>query len=265
VLLLLIYGTYVFAMFSLQDQTLYPATVLTGREAEILARQEGLAPWPADSREPRGYLSEPTTSASGTVLVFHGNGGTALGRAYYAAAFNHLGYRVLLAEYPGYGARPGSYGERSFVPDAVSMFDSALAEFGPPIYLVGESLGAGVASAVARDRSREVAGVALITPWDSLPDIAQERYPLLPARLVMKSRYDNVANLASYAGPKAVAMALEDEIIPNEHTRRLYDSLGQPKRLWRFEGAGHNSWPVEPDEVWWKQLVGFWASGGSDR
>jgi pimeloyl-ACP methyl ester carboxylesterase len=259
------YSAIVLAMFLSQDGTLYPATTYTREYADSLARNEGLASWPTAAGDSKGYVAESTTgTAAGTVIVFHGNGGSALDRAYYALALNRLGYRVLLAEYPGYGARSGSFGESSFVPDALSTFDSAREEFGAPLYVLGESIGAGVASAVARDRAASVAGVALITPWDSLPDLAQAKYPLLPARFIMNSRFDNMANLASYPGPKAVAMALNDEIIPNAHTRRLYDSLGQPKRLWRFENAGHNSWPTAPAEVWWTELAAFWAADRED-
>jgi hypothetical protein len=259
---LLGYLAVVVFMYVSQDETLYPATTFSPEYAQARSSAEGLAAWPAGASDPKGYVSEPASGTPvGTVLVFHGNGGSALDRTYFASAFNRLGYRVLLAEYPGYGARPGSYGEKSFVSDALSTFDMAEAEFGSPLYVLGESLGAGVASAVARDRGRKVAGVALITPWDSLPDLAQTKYPLLPARFVMKSRFDNMANLASYAGPKAVAMATADELIPNAHTSRLYDSLGQPKRLWRFEGAGHNSWPSTAEEPWWSEVADFWATG----
>jgi alpha-beta hydrolase superfamily lysophospholipase len=219
-LVVLCYSAVVLVMFLSQDQTLYPATTYTREYAEARSRREGFVSWPMGASDPTGYVAESTTGTTlGTVIVFHGNAGTALDRAYYARALNRLGYRVLLAEYPGYGARSGSFGESSFVPDALSAFDSASADFGTPLYLLGESLGAGVASAVARDRGQAVAGVALITPWDSLPDLAQATYPLLPARFMMKSRFDNVANLASYPGPKAVAMALDDQIIPSARTR----------------------------------------------
>lgn len=256
------YLAVVIVMFLSQDRMLYLPTTFTQEYADALSSREGLAQWPTGAPSPKGYVAESTTGTTvGTVIVFHGNAGAALDRAYYASAFNRLGYRVLLAEYPGYGARSGSFGERSFVPDALAVFDLASEEFGAPLYVLGESLGAGAASAVARDRGRMVAGVALITPWDSLPDWAQGMYPLFPVRFIMKSRFDNMANLESYPGPKAVAMALDDEVIPNAHTRRLYDSLGQPKRLWRFEGAGHNTWPSAPDEEWWSELATFWAAG----
>ena len=145
-----------------------------------------LAIWPAASGAAfRGYASadpmEPVP-ARGTVVVFHGNAGSARDRGYYLAALERRGYRVVLAEYPGYGGRDGELGESSFVVDGRETARRALAEFGGPLWLWGESLGAGVAAAVATEPALPVAGVVLITPWGSLPDLAQALYWYLPAR-----------------------------------------------------------------------------------
>jgi hypothetical protein len=77
---------------------------------------------------------------------------------------------------------------------------------------------------------------------------------------MLKDSYDNVANLAKYRGPVAVVMAGQDEIISNRLTQRLYDALRQPKRLWTFPKAGHNSWPSGPDEPWWGEMMNFLES-----
>lgn len=34
--------------------------------------------------------------------------------------------------------------------------------------------------------------------WDSLPALAQTHYPILPARWLVRDRYDNVENLRGY-------------------------------------------------------------------
>jgi len=48
------------------------------------------------------------SSPKGTVTVFHGNAGPAAGREFYLQALAPLNYRVILAEYPGYGGRTGT-------------------------------------------------------------------------------------------------------------------------------------------------------------
>lgn len=53
------------------------------------------------------------------MIVFHGNAGAAIDRSYYVDALTPLGYRVVLAEYPGYGGRSGQPREKVFVADAI--------------------------------------------------------------------------------------------------------------------------------------------------
>lgn len=261
--IIIFYVLIVIAAFFFQDFLLYPAASITPEQAKDRYARLGFAPWPDDVPGHRGYLSESLIEpVLGTVIVFHGNAGTALDRAYYPRALNRLGYRVILAEYPGYGSRSGSFGEQSFVDDAAVVLDEAKGRFGSPVFLIGESLGAGVAAALAARMPDSVDGIALITPWDSLPDLAQRKFWFLPAGLIVKSEFDNIANLASYGGPKAVLIAAEDSIIPPRHAMRLYQALGQPRRLWTFEGAGHNSWPASADEKWWAELVDYLALHG---
>ena len=218
-----------------------------------------LAVWPAASGPAfRGYVSANSLESAptrGTVVVFHGNAGSARDRHYYLAALERRSYRVVLAEYPGYGGRAGELGESSFVADGQETARRALAEFGGPLWLWGESLGAGVAAAVAADRTLPVAGVALITPWDNLPDLAQALYGYLPARWLVRDRYDNGANLSQYPGPVAILIAEQDEIIPAQHSQRLYERLREPKRRWVFPHAGHNSWPAHSTAAWWDEVL----------
>ena len=77
-----------------------------------------------------------------------------------------LGYRVLLAEYPGYGARKGELSEETFVRDAKETLRVASERYGGPLYLLGESLGCAVAAAAAKDSPVEIDGLILITPWE---------------------------------------------------------------------------------------------------
>jgi pimeloyl-ACP methyl ester carboxylesterase len=265
--LLLFYLAVVLFFYLVQDRILYQAARFpAGRAAERAARL-GLRPFPGDIPGHRGYLAEPSPpdSARGTYVVFHGNAGAALDRIYYAEALGRLGYRVVLAEYPGYGCRAGSAGERAFTADAVALLDEVRARFGAPVFLAGESLGAAVGAALAAARPGGVDGVALITPWDSLARLAQAKYPFLPARLLVKSKYDNRANLAAFGGPKMVLYAEGDEVVPPKHSRRLFESLGEPKKLIVFEGRGHNTWPASPEEGWWREMVEFLNKNGDNR
>ena len=251
------YLLLVLAAYLMQERMLYFPGVEPRRQTVEMAAWLGLALWP-DADEYRGLVSAtPPTAPKGTILVWHGNGGSAVHRVHYVRALEPLGYRVVLLEYPGYGSRPGEMSEASFVRDALEATRLAKEAFGGPLYAWGESLGCGIASAVAADSELEIQGAVMLTPWDTLPDLAQRIYWYLPARWIVRDRYDNVSNLRAFDGPVVVLMAGQDEIIPNMHSMRLHASLPGEKRLWIFEGAGHNTWPTAPDTEWWAEVMAF--------
>ncbi len=253
------------AGYLLQGQLIYFPSRYSTESLAREARPRSLAMWPDSDEGYRGLLALGSTGERGTVLVFHGNGGSALDRFRYVAALEPLGFRVLLAEYPGYGPRQGRPSERALVADARSTFRLVQEQFGGPVYVWGESLGCGVATAVAADPSLEVDGLALITPFSSLPDMAQAVYRLPPLRGLVRDRYDSVANLQGFEKPVVVLVAGRDELIPRDQPQRLYDSLTAEKRRWVVEGAGHNIWPAWPEEPWWGEVAGFLeaeSSGG---
>ncbi len=256
-------------VFVVQRNMLYfPDPAPSAIEAVRLGGGMTLEPWPAGHPAFRGYAGEGLPEGSpvrGTVVVFHGNAGGARDRFYYWLALEARGYRVVLAEYPGYGGRGGELGEDSFVRDGRETARQALAAFGGPLLVWGESLGAAVAAGVAADPTLPVAGVVLITPWDRLSDLAQTLYWYLPARWLLRDRYDNIAYLNQYGGKVAVLVAERDEIIPARHSQRLYDALREPKRRWVFEEAGHNSWPIDPRAAWWDEVLGWLEAGADER
>ncbi|MEW6427634.1 MAG: alpha/beta hydrolase [Thermodesulfobacteriota bacterium] len=214
--------------------------------------------WPVDGAGYRGIISRKGPPFTlGTVVVFHGNAGPAVSRLYYFPALEPRGYRVVLIEYPGYGGRIGQLSEKNLVADARRSVYLAKEQFGGPVYLWGESLGCGVATALVKDDRLRPRGVALLTPWDSLLNLGKEKFPWLPVRLLLRDSYDNMTNLDGYVGPVAVIMAKRDEVIPNELTERLFNAISPPKRMWTFDSAGHNDWPNGPNLGWWGEIMDF--------
>ena len=218
-----------------------------------------IRPWPSPPKEYRGLVSlREVRQAEGTVIVFHGNAGTAADRVLYEKALGALGYRVILAEYPAYGGRKGKLGEKSFVNDGRETVRLASEQFGGPIFLLGESLGCGVAAAIARETSVKIGGVLLITPWDTLASVAQTKYPYVPVKLFLTDTYDSIGNLRSFMGRIAVVGAGRDEIIPIGHAHALFASLASPtKRMWILKEAGHNDWSLFTNASWWKEIMNF--------
>ncbi len=220
---------------------------------------ENLAMWPTAGADYRGLITaKEVSSPSGTLVLFHGNGGTAYDRSFYLQPLRELGFRVILAEYPKYGGRSGKVGEKPFVADGLETLRLAHAQYGEPIYLLGESLGCGVAAAIAKQTATPVAGIILITPWDTLALVAKSLFPFLPVSMLLTDKYDSIGNLQSYKGPISVVAAERDEILPIKHAHNLYANLPEgKKRLWVIRGAGHNDWPFSADATLFKEITDF--------
>ncbi|NJD07560.1 MAG: alpha/beta hydrolase [Methylococcaceae bacterium] len=223
------------------------------------ATPEGFTPW-VKYGELRGYLAEPEQTAKATAVVFHGNAGHAGERDYYAAALAPLGLRVILAEYPGYGPRPGRIDEESLVADARRTLAQAGHDFPGPLLALGESLGAGGVAGAVADPELSIAGLMLITPWNSLVKPAQFHYPWLPVDWILQDRYDSTRNLAQFARPVLVAVAEQDSIVPARFGTDLYQSLTGTRQLRLIPKADHNDWFFRVDASWWQDSIDFLLS-----
>jgi pimeloyl-ACP methyl ester carboxylesterase len=226
---------------------------------ERMLAYENMKLWQATAEDYQGLIAASDAPApNGTIVLFHGNGGTALDRGFYLKPFMELGFRVILAEYPKYGGRPGKVGEKPFVAAGLETVRLAFEQYKEPLYLVGESLGCGVAAAVAKQTSVPVAGIILITPWDTLASVAKSLFPFLPVKLVLTDKYDSIDNLQGFQKNISVIGAERDEILPIKHAMNLYNALPEGrKRLWIIKGAGHNDWPMHTDASLFKEMTDF--------
>ncbi len=134
------------------------------------------------------------------------------------------------------------------------VFAAALAQWRTPLYLVGESLGAGMASQVVKGNESSVAGVVLITPWDSLADVAGEKYPIFPVKWMLHDRFDSVAAVARYDGPLVIVGAQQDTLIPVAHAQR-FASEHDRARLMLLPTADHDTWmgAMRPQD--WQRIL----------
>ena len=230
-------------------------------EATLLgeARHFGLQPWRDDSGAIIGWRTPGRESATARMLVLHGNAGYALHRMYYVLGLQSLGnsWEVILFEYPGYGARAGTASADAFRDSATAATELLLEEDERPVYILGESLGSGVASHLAATFPSELAGLLLVTPFTSLADVARRHFPILPIRALLKENFDSAASLRGYQGPVAFLVAGSDEVVPTELGEQLHDGYQGPKWLRIVAGAGHNTLPMDAREPWWGEVSAF--------
>jgi len=238
-----------------QRKLLYFPTKLPTNLANQMAADLGFEPWQNAAGETIGWKMASSIEPQASVLILHGNAGWAGGRDYLARPIHSVdGFNSYVMEYPGYGARGGSSALKSWL----AAGEAAIASLPTncPIYLVSESLGAGVAAHLAGKYPDRIKGLVMLVPYDNLASLAQSKMPLLLPYLFLADRYQPAEWLKGYRGPVFVVIAEQDEVIPPKFGHRLYDSYAGPKRLQIVKGASHNE-VAEQSPEWWKTAFEF--------
>lgn len=175
-------------------------------------------------------------------------------------AQHFAGYSLLLMNYRGYGGSGGRPGETALYADALRIHDYAVMRPDVDtarIVLMGRSLGSAMAVRVATAR-RSVRAVLLVSPLDSATDLARRHYPWLPVSLLLRHRFEAVADAARIDAPLLAVVAQRDSIIPMSHSRRLYAAWHGPKAWREIENADHND--VSDTAAYWQAIGEFLAA-----
>ena len=157
----------------------------------------------------------PASGARGFVLFCHGNAGNISHRLDSLIILNKLGLSTLIFDYRGYGRSQGKPSEQGTYDDAEAAWNYLTREKGvlpQKIILFGRSLGAAVASHLARENTP--GDLIMESCFTSVPDIASDLYPFLPARLLSRLEYNAMDNVINVGCPVLIVHSPDDEIIP---------------------------------------------------
>lgn len=181
---------------------------------------------------------------SGKALIyFGGNAEDVAGSidAFAAALPEHSLYFV---NYRGYGGSSGKPTETDLFADGLAIHDHVRARHSS-IAVLGRSLGSGVAVYLAS--RRPVEGLVLVTPYDSLVNVAQEHLPHLPVGLLMRDRYDSASRARDVAAPVLAVIAQGDEIISEARSAALVAAFASEQvTVELVPGVGHNTLDWSP-------------------
>lgn len=151
---------------------------------------------------------------------------------------------LFLVNYRGYGGSSGRPTEAGLRADALEVFDHVRRNHSG-IGVMGRSLGSGVAVQLAS--ARPVEHLVLVTPYDSLVNVAREYFRWLPIGLLLKDRYESTSRAAAVKAPVLIVIAGDDEIIPRARTEALAKAFrpGQVQ-IADISGVGHNTLDWSP-------------------
>lgn len=164
---------------------------------------------------PHGYVS-------GAILYFNGR------RESPTTIFRFLAtlkdQAVAAFNYRGLGPSTGAPSEKALVDDGLHVLDWLSTRIQIPIssiIIVGRSLGSGIAIQVSA--AREIAGLILISPFDSLVNVIRKRIRFFP-RFLLEDKFDSVRHISKVRCPVLSITGARDITIPTELTRTLFDN-----------------------------------------
>ncbi len=184
-----------------------------------------------------------------TLVYFHGNGSALANRAPRIAVYQNAGWGVAMMTYRGYGGSTGTPGEAANIADAKQLYASLVSAGIPErqLILYGESLGTGVATAVAV--AAKPAGLILEAPYTTLPDAGAARFWFVPVRWLMREHYDTRSIISRVTAPILILHGERDSVIPIALGRQIAQRTTSLTNFIEFPDGGHNDLYLPPNHA----------------
>lgn len=254
------YSLLVAAVYLMQGRMLYLPGV-PGRTLELTPANAGMEyedVWLETSDGVRLHGWFVPGQSDRVLLFFHGNAGNISHRIESIRQFLELGLSVMIIDYRGYGQSGGSTSERGIYRDADAAWNYLRDARGEnDIVVFGRSLGASVAARLAA--RQQPSALIVESSFTSVPDIAQELYPWLPARWLSRLRHATHAYIKDVSCPVLVVHSRDDEIIPFHHGEAIYAAAPEPRTLLELKGT-HNDAFIRDERVYLDGLRKFLAT-----
>jgi len=159
---------------------------------------------------------------------------------------------VALINYRGWGLSEGKPSEKTMFSDAVEVYDNLKNRNNidtSRIYVIGRSIGTGVATYLSSQR--KVAETFLITPYDSMIDVAQDQYPYVPIFMLIKHPFESYKYAPRITSRMMALIAKHDMTISAQRSFNLIQAWSG-KTSWMEINADHSS--IMNNELVWKKI-----------
>ena len=158
------------------------------------------------------------------------------------------GFDAVAFNYRGNGLSRGIPSEKALYEDALKIYDNFAKD--KEVYLIGRSLGSGVATYIAS--KREVKKLFLITPYDSIENVAKEKYPIFPISLLLRYKFNSKKYIEQVKAPIIIFMVKGDKTVSNKRTKNLIKHIKSSYTLKIFEHTTHAD--ILQDKIFIKEL-----------
>ena len=203
----------------------------------------------------RGYVYHPEGEpAMQDLFIYFAGRGEDVRATAQALHWLPPGFGFAALNYRGVADSQGDPSEVASVQDARQFADHLRQAFPQTrLHVVGRSLGTGVAiQLVARE---DFSSLQLVTPYDSLLEVAKRRYPLVPLSLLLRHQFNSLANSREVAAKTQVLLAETDDVVLHERSQKLIAAWPTPVSVQTIAGSNHHD--IMGFEATWLHLVDF--------
>jgi pimeloyl-ACP methyl ester carboxylesterase len=182
----------------------------------------------------------PEPDARCAVLFCHGKGANVSHQQHTIEVLRQtLHGFVLVFDYPGFGHSEGQPSEAGCYAATDAAYQWLVQRMPPErIVVFGQSLGGAMAIDLAARQPN--AALVLYKTFASLPDVAQHRFPIVPALWLTHNRFDSLAKIGKSRSPVFIAHGDCDQLIPLCQAERLFAAAPAPKQFFVMRGCGHH-------------------------
>lgn len=228
-IIFLIYFLFLVFLYFYQRNLLYHPNENNYFGDKVSVRIERVKITTEDNIELLGWFHEKNIKKFKTLIFFHGNAGSLENRIHKLNHFQDMDINFLIIAWRGFSGNNGKPSERGLYIDGKSSIEW-LIEKGVDeknLILYGESLGTGVATHLAQNKS--YAGVILETPFTSMSDAAKKFYPYIPVKLLLKDKFENYKKIKNINSPILIMHGEVDQIVPFKMGKKIYEIANEPK------------------------------------
>ncbi len=175
----------------------------------------------------------------GLIFFLHGNAGNLVDWVTDLEFYQRANYDLFIFDYRGYGKSTGKLVDQAeAIKDTQTAWDLIAPQYSnKPIVIYGRSIGSALATQLAQNVKPEL--LVLVSPFNSLIDMAKTKYPFVPTWLVRFPFETNKA-IKNVSSPVVLIHGDKDDFITIEHSKRLQKLTQKPSQLITISGAGHS-------------------------
>ena len=200
----------------------------------------------------------PADKDAPVILYCHGNACNISDMLEHTSLLIEKNLQVFLFDYRGYGKSTGTPSEKGIYMDAQAAYDYLVNEENIPtdkIVLFGHSLGAAAAIHIAQ--KNKIRSIIIESAFTSTKDMSKKIFPFNTVSFLLPANYNNLEKIGKINMPKLIIHGQDDEIVPFEMGRRLFEASKEPKYFYPINGAGHNDASIVGGERYFKVVADF--------